>query len=144
MNEELKQQILRVHEARALALGATEAVVKARQQWEEESHEVLDTAAKWQLEAQEAEAKLREMTLAAWAKTGNKKPAPGVGIQQATQLVYEKGQAFTWAKEHGLALALDRASFENLAKADPPDFVKVIKEPRATIATDLTDAVKQI
>ena len=85
----------------------------------------------------EAEDKLSELTLPAYAETGDKAPALGVGIRERTVLTYENKIAFDWAKAHKIALKLDTAAFEKIAKADPPDFVKITTEPQATIATKL-------
>jgi len=38
-----------------------------------------------------------------------------------------------------MALKLDTKAFEKIAKADPPDFVKLTTEPQATIATNLEE-----
>lgn len=86
----------------------------------------------------EAEGILRELTLKAYADTGNKAPAPGVGIREVTKLEYDEKVAFTYAKEHLLFLQLNKTAFEKFAKDEEPDFVTIIKEPQATIATDLT------
>ncbi len=85
----------------------------------------------------ETEDKLRELTLQAYAETGNKAPAPGVGIRERTVLTYDNKIAFDWAKAHKMALKLDTSAFEKIAKADTPDFVKVSTEAIATIATEL-------
>ena len=85
----------------------------------------------------EAEDKLRELTLQAYAETGNKAPALGLGIRERTVLTYDDKVAFDWAKSHKMALKLDVSSFEKIAKADPPEFVKITTEPQATIATEL-------
>lgn len=85
----------------------------------------------------EAEDKLRELTLKAYAETGDKAPAVGVGIRERIVLTYDNKVAFDWAKAHKMALKLDLSAFEKIAKADPPDFVKITTEPIATIATEL-------
>jgi len=85
----------------------------------------------------EAEDKLRELTLQAYAETGNKSPVNGVGIRERTILTYDNKVAFDWAKAHKLALKLDTKTFESIVKADPPSFVTITKEPIATIATEL-------
>lgn len=85
----------------------------------------------------EAEELLRELTLKAYAETGNKAPAPGVGIREMTVLTFDGKVAFDWAKAHKMALKLDVTAFEKIAKADPPDFVKITTEASATIATKL-------
>uniref|UniRef100_A0A6M3IRJ3 Uncharacterized protein n=1 Tax=viral metagenome TaxID=1070528 RepID=A0A6M3IRJ3_9ZZZZ len=95
--------------------------------------------------AGEEESKLRELTLAVYAETGEKKPCEGVGIREVTRLEYDAEQAFKWAKEHGIALKLDTPTFEKIAKTAPetrPAFVKVTTEAQATIATNLTEVIE--
>ena len=86
---------------------------------------------------EEAEVKLRELTIRVYNETGSKAPAKGVGIREVTVLTYDDKIAFDWAKAHKMALMLDRKAFEKIAKADPPDFVKITTEPHATISPDL-------
>ncbi len=92
----------------------------------------------------EAETLLRELTIKAYNETGNKAPAPGVGIRERVFLQYENKVAFDWAKAHKIALMLDTKAFEKIAKADPPDFVKTITEPQATIAGDLEKYITEV
>ena len=89
------------------------------------------------------EAQLRKLTLQAYAETGNKAPAKGVGIREVTKLEYDTKVAFDWAKAHKMALKLDTTAFEKIVKADTPEFVKVTTEPQATIATDLDAILKE-
>ena len=91
-----------------------------------------------------AETVLRDAALQEFARTGNKAPAPGVGIRVLTKLVYDLRTAYDWALEHKVALELDVPIFEKLAKAAPPEFVQVKEEPQATIATDLDKVLAAI
>lgn len=137
MFEELKEQIKVVVEAREKASAAYLAKNQSYMRWEEDNKPLIENTQNAKLSLEAAEAKLHLLTLAAYEETGNKKPAVGVGIQERTVLNYNLDEAFAWAKEHGMALSLDRRAFEKIAKADPPDCVTIILEPRATIATDL-------
>ena len=86
------------------------------------------------------ESRLRELVLIIFKETGEKKPAPEVGIREVEKLTYDNNLAMYWAKEHSLALKLDTAAFENIVKASPVDFasfVKIEKVPTATIATKI-------
>ena len=98
--------------------------------------------AKTRVEVNEEE--LRKLTLQAYAETGDKAPAPGVGIREVAILEYDKKVAFDWAKAHKMALKLDTRAFEKIVKADTPDFVTVASEPQATIATDLSEFIDAI
>jgi|TARA_Y100000310_G_scaffold344765_1_gene459335 hypothetical protein len=84
------------------------------------------------------EGAIRETALAHYAVDGNKKPSPGVGIRVSTKLDYTPANALAWAKEHSIALSLDKRAFEKIAKVDTPEFVTVTEEPQATIARELT------
>ena len=85
---------------------------------------------------------LRELTLAIYAETGEKKPCEGVGVREVTKLEYDPKEAFQWAIKHAMCLQLDSKAFTKVALADTPEFVKVITEPQATIATDLTKVIE--
>ena len=90
----------------------------------------------------EAEDKLRELTLQAYAETGNKAPVKGVGIREVTKLEYDTKEAFVWALEHKMFLKLDVKPFEVMAKSVDIDFVTITQEPQATIATNLEEVTK--
>jgi len=137
MIEQLKEQIEIVAAARQDAQAYSEAKSVELEKWEEKHKDLLDNAFNANEFVREEEARLRELTLQAYAETGNKTPAKGVGIRERTILTYENKIAFDWAKAHKMALKLDARAFEKIAKADPPDFVKITTEPQATIATQL-------
>ncbi len=137
MIEQLKEQIKVVAEARDTAVEATASRMKALTDWQEANKELYDSERDTKATCQEAEEALRELTLKAYAETGNKAPAEGVGIRERTVLTYDGKVAFDWAKAHKMALKLDTSAFEKIAKVDPPDFVKITTEPQATIATQL-------
>lgn len=99
----------------------------------------------------EAEAQLRELTLAAYAESGDKAPGPGVGIRVAQQVQYDAAEAFAWGREHGgIALQLDKKEFERIARelntlparAGESSFVTLTEVVTATIATDLAKALE--
>ena len=83
---------------------------------------------------------LRELTLAAYAVDGNKKPAPGVGIRIVKGVEYDRVDALAWAIDHAVCLDLDKKSFEAMAKSGgAPDIPATVHEiPQATIAKELT------
>ena len=135
--DELKGQINIVVEAREKAEKAIEVRNQAKFKWEEENKAILDEAVDAVQKVEEAETILRHLTVASYLETGNKNPAPGIGIREMTTLEYEEKVAFDWALEHKMALKLDTSAFEKIAKASPLDFVKVFTEPKATIATAL-------
>lgn len=141
--ETLEKQIQVVAEKRRLRDEDQRILTEARSKWESE-HLTTIVAAKLSANiCVESEAQLRDLTLAAYRETGNKAPAPGVGIRIGSKLLYDVAQAFTWAKQHGLALKLDAAAFEKIAKASPPDFVVTEPQVTATIASDLDAVLKE-
>jgi hypothetical protein len=137
MFEEIKEQIKVVVEARQKGRATAKAVSEARILWEENNKVIIQDSLNTSIACMEAEAKLRELTLAAFNETGNKAPVPGVGIRVMEKLEYDLKVALDWAKAHKMALTLDKKAFEKIAKADKPDFVTIIQEPIATIATEL-------
>lgn len=126
-------------------------VAKAREEVERLNTEKQDAFSQWETEhksllfilkdageyKQEQEVLLRELTLQAYAETGNKTPAVGVGIREVTIYDYDSAEALAWAVEHNLALKLDESAFKKIVKATPLPFVTSTTEPQATIAQDL-------
>jgi len=134
---ELEEQIKIVAEARQKATELKSQRDILLEAWNKANQELFDTLTQAGAEVAEVEAKLRELTLQAYAETGNKAPAVGVGIREVTKLSYDLKVAFDWAIEHTVALKLDTSTFEKIVKVDTPDFVKITTEPQATIATNL-------
>ena len=134
---ELEEQIKVVAEARQRAAELKNLRELLLEEWTKANRDLLDKLTQTGAEVAEVEAKLRELTLQAYAETGNKAPAPGVGIRERTVLTYDGKVAFDWAKAHKMALKLDTSAFEKIAKISDLDFVAVTTEPIATIATTL-------
>jgi hypothetical protein len=89
---------------------------------------------------------LHELALSDFKATGSKKPHPGVGIRVSTKLAYDPAVALDWAKTNlPAALVLDTKTFEAFVKATtvPVTFVSVTETPSATIATDLSEYLKE-
>ena len=137
MIDQLREQIRVVIEARQKANETSHKLQSARAIWEVTNHALFEEGELAKIQCQESEQLLRELTLQAYAVTGNKAPALGVGIRERTVLTYDGKVAFDWAKAHKMALKLDISAFEKIAKASPPEFVKITTEPQATIATNL-------
>jgi len=142
MIEQLKEQIKVVAEARRDSQEMADKRKSLYDEFQTTHCEFLGDVVVAATVVSEAEDKLRELTLQAYAETGNKAPAPGVGIRERTILTYDNKVAFDWAKAHKMALKLDTSAFEKIAKASPPDFVKITTEPQATIATNLDSKIK--
>ena len=139
--EELEEQIKVVAEAREELRAQKNRKKELFEKWEQDNKDLLyDIELKVKF-LEDDEGLLRDMTVSEYNKTGSKAPAPGVGIREITKLDYDGKIAFDWAKAHEMALMLDTKAFEKIAKADPPDFVKITTRPQATIATDLGKAL---
>ena len=137
MIDHLQTQIKLVAELRVRAQKARAAQIETRVTWENANKEIIELANFTARNVEDAEAILRELTLKVYAETGNKAPAPGVGVREITKLEYDSQVAFMWAQDHRMALKLDTSAFEKIAKASPLDFVKMRGEAQATIATKL-------
>ena len=137
MIEELKAQIKVVAEARQKSQEMDDKRKSLYDEFQTKHIELFADVVSAATVVTEAETSLRELTLQAYEQTGDKAPAPGVGIRELTVLTYDNKVAFDWAKAHKMALKLDTEAFKKIAKADPPDFVKITTEPQATIATQL-------
>ena len=137
--ETLESQIRVVVEARRRATELKDQRDTLLEDWNKTHQGLFDALTQAGAEVAEVEATLRELTLQAYAETGNKAPAVGVGIREMTVLTYDNKVAFDWAKAHKIALKLDTSAFEKIAKASPPEFVKITTEPQATIATHLEE-----
>jgi len=137
MSDQLKEQIKVVAEARRILQEVKDSRDESLKRWEEDNNELLAHYMLGVKVVADTEAKLRELTLQAYAKTGNKAPAPGVGIREVTKLEYFTEYAYDWALEHKMALSLDKKAFERVAQVSSLDFVTITKEPQATISQDL-------
>ena len=133
----LEEQIKVVAEVRDRLQWAKTTVKDMRDIWEKKYADELSAVAAATVQVNEAEDTLRELTLQAFAKTGSKNPAAGVSIKLFDVLNYDPDEAKKWALEHRVALKLDTATFEKIAKADKPSFVTISPEPRAQIAQSL-------
>lgn len=138
----LEEQIKMVAELRKRYDALNEILKTRKAEWEEAFAELISDVKSTAVIVAEAEMQLRESTIKSYNETGNKAPAVGVGIREVTKYDYDPALALKWAKSHDLALKLDDTAFKKIIKADAPDFVKVITEPQATIATDLTEYLK--
>jgi len=139
MSEELKKQIGLVVKARRRASELKSQRDVLLEEWNKANQGLFDALTQAGAEVAEVEARLRELTLEAYAQTGNKAPVAGVGVREVTKLEYDIKVAFDWAVEHTMALKLDTSAFEKIARASPPHFVRVFQEPQATIATQLEE-----
>ena len=107
--------------------------------WEEENRELLDSIEAERIRLREEEEKLRAATLEAYQETGNKKPAPGVGIRVVKEMFYDDDEAIQWAiRANALpCLSLQKANFKKVAEGLKLGFVDIREIPQATISKEL-------
>lgn len=142
MLEAMKKQKQTVVECRFEAQRAAQAKRVAEEAWRQENWELFAKADLTKQVTEEAEDKLRELVLEHYAKTGDKKPLPGLGVREMKRLEYGTVSAYAWALEHKMALKLDIKAFEKICLASLPDFVEVRIEPQATISAILGYDIK--
>ena len=88
-----------------------------------------------------AEQRVRELALAEHALSGDANPAEGVQVKLFAKVVYEHEDAWAWCAEHALKyLVLETKGFEKAASVlkDLGAPVELVREPRVSIATDLS------
>lgn len=141
MSMSMGEMVAVVADLRAIVARETANLNESRQAWEAAHYQEIDRIKALTQALAEAEAALRAAAVAAYQETGNKKPAPGVGIRVQTKLRYDESDALRWALEHDLCLMLDKAAFERQARVTPLGFVETVETPAATIATDLSAVV---
>ena len=88
----------------------------------------------------DAEIGVRAIGRNIFRETGDKMPHPAVKIKMYAALDYTDEDAIEYAREHlPKALRLIKRTFEKAAKVLELDFVTARKEPRVTIARDLSE-----
>lgn len=98
--------------------------------------------------AKQYEGLVRDLTIEAYQATGAKNPIEGVAIREYTRIDYDRNQAMAWCEHYAPAFivpTLDAKAFDKVAEtmAAQGAPVKVWKEPRPTIATDLKAYLQQ-
>jgi hypothetical protein len=107
------------------------------QWWQKER----DLEREYRDKVQALEAEVRDAAMADYVETGTPAPFPGVQIKHYTTITYPLATALDYCKrEAPMFLTVDTKAWERAVKAMPvpPSFVGIEKEPRATIATDLS------
>jgi hypothetical protein len=148
----LEQQIQKVRELRAISESWTQELHVLQVAFNQQHKALIESLCKVRNDCAVEEATLRELTMTAYAETGSKKPAEGVGIRVSKSLQYDENSAKHWAITNGhiMFLQLDRAGFEGWYKAQikakrelPPSMkesglvVLEFEQAQPTIARDL-------
>jgi hypothetical protein len=66
-----------------------------------------------------------------------------VEVKEQDIFTYDDVSAFHWCLDHKVALSFNKNTFQKLAKTETPEFVKISKEPKAYIASDLAKALEE-
>lgn len=132
----LQQQKVDVDERYAAKLAELKAQIQQLEKaWGEANAELVNERQHVGDEAAACERTLRAEIVAAYlANPESKTVAPKLSVRVAVKPVYDKERALAWAKEHGLALALDAKVFEKIASVQPLDFVTTEESITAVIA----------
>jgi len=142
--EAITNQVHLVREMRALCADDDAIWARILAERDLEHRVFLESRKATRITLDEAEAQLRNLALAAFARDpDNKAPGPGVGIRVTTNLEYDQKEALDWALKHRFAVTLDKKEFERLARElnTPPPCVTKTERPVATIASDLSKAL---
>ena len=81
----------------------------------------------------EHESTLREYMSELYLSSGIKKTKCGVGVRLINKIEYSDDDALNWAKQHDMALNLDKRAFEKIAKTTNISFVKTTEVVQPTI-----------
>ena len=136
--------LVRLAEARREMEAAKEQLAE-RQAFLEDApiYHAVVFARDWLRESQEQIARLttqlRLEALEVYEATGNKKPWPGVQIKMYTVVEFNEVEARNWCLEHADSfLKLDTTSFKKTAENLVGAPVTITREPRISIASDLS------
>ncbi|APU89172.1 hypothetical protein Rctr71_054 [Virus Rctr71] len=86
---------------------------------------------------EDAEKKLKEVSVRMYLETGQKQLPFGIGIRAPLKPGYDATEAFEWALEHKVALALDPRKFEEHAATERLEFVEWREVVTVTLPTDI-------
>lgn len=89
----------------------------------------------------ELENAIRKAALKEYAENGNKRPHSAIAVRINKRLRYDVNAALEYCRKHfdaAVEVVLNTKVFEKAAPNLDLDFVQVVEEPQATIASDLT------
>lgn len=131
----MKQELIKLKNMRQQEEQLTELLKTVKAKFEEENKDLFIRIAANREEMTSVEMNIKEDALEIYRKDGNKQLPYGVGIKVLKRYNYNEDEALEWAKEHKMALRLDKKAFETLSKTEStkPGFVAVLEVPTATI-----------
>ena len=129
----LVNELKSLHKLRAEEAVAQEKYETVMQKFQEDNAETIikiKTIKEAKLKARET---IKKLGGDEFRITGKKHLIGGIAIKMMKKLEYDPDAALIWAKDHDLALSLDKRRFEQLAKTENIDFVKIVETPQVTI-----------
>ncbi len=133
----MKEKLLKLKEFRKMHLKFGADYAEKLTEFRDTNKKLLESIENAGQTVEELETSIRDETIDIYNKTGEKKQEFGLGIRVLTKLEYSQITAFEWAKEHDMALALNKKVFEKLAKTTDIKFVVKTEVPSATIPTKI-------
>lgn len=151
MTQDTKSNTATVDAVRTLATArarkaALDAELKAaREHFDFVNQALIATSQTANGEVEQADRTLRALAIADFQATGDKNPAPGVSISEATALEYDLAAVTEWAKTAMPDLItppqLNVKAFDKIARVVPLSFVTKAPSPSVKIASDLEAAL---
>ena len=129
----MKERIVKLKELREQMEKLNARKKAANEKYLADNNELFSEVEKLAGQLNQTETEIKELALNEYSETGEKKLKFGVGIRILKQLQYGEDEAFTWAKEHSMALSLDKRAFDKIARVDKIDFVQIKEVPQATL-----------
>lgn len=109
--------------------------------WKNANGEMINSLNEAKSEVTSAEAELKKAILDEYEVTKNKKVAPGCGVREYDEIVYNEDEALAWCIKHGgIGLTVDKKAFEQLVKSGAvkdKTIASIKKKPSATLASSL-------
>ena len=133
----MKENLKKLKDFREIYELRRNEMAEKKAEFEKANEDLIGVINLFQEKITESEEEIRKEALVQYEKTGEKKLDFGVGIRIMKRLNYDPKQAFSWAREHSLALTLDKRAFEKIAKADNIEFVELTEEVMATIPKEI-------
>lgn len=126
-----------ISEIRAELTEKTEEKRIIQEKFVKNNENLFDDITCLKLSLGEAEKIVKDMAIEEFKKTNNKKLPGGMGIRIMRTIGYNEDVALIWAKNHKLALDLNKKEFEKIAGAIDIDFVYFENKTIATIPREI-------
>jgi len=128
-----KEKIIELKELIEEEEKIAQEIADKREEFIHQNSELFDKTIMLNEKIKTSKAMLSDDALVEFQKNGEKKLLGGIGIRVGAKLIYEETKAFEWAKQHAMALQLDKRAFEKIVKADPTTVSFVESEEKITV-----------